>query len=133
MFINYIRPTRMCLNKDCTGIFNSQLLWGVTAHFVAPAQFVVDDKTCSLNSTFCHPLHTLSPQGDKMCSCSRHILSPERERERIHHVIKSDFMIPSKKHENQTPRSATNEPTAVPQLTYYAHIVTMLPEESTHV
>ena len=35
----------------------------VTAPFVAPAQFVVDDKMCSLNGTFCRPLHTLSPQG----------------------------------------------------------------------
>ena len=88
----------------------------VTAHFVAPAQFVTGDKMCTPNGTFCRPLHTLSPEGDKMCSRSRHILSPLRERERIHHVIKSDFTIPSKKHVNQCPRSAINEPTAVTML-----------------
>ena len=51
----------------------------VTAHFVAPAQFVADDKMCTLNGTFCRTLHTLSPESDKMCSCSPHILSPLRE------------------------------------------------------
>ena len=62
----------------------------LTAHFVAPAQFVIGDKTCTPNGTFCHPLHTLSPEGDKMCSRSRHILSPSTERERDYHVIKSE-------------------------------------------
>ena len=46
------------------------------AHFVAPAQFVADDKMCAFNGTFCPTLHTLSPQSDNMCSRSQHILSP---------------------------------------------------------
>ena len=50
----------------------------VMAHFVAPAQFVAGDKMCTLNGTFCRTLHTLSPENDKMCSRSRHILSPLR-------------------------------------------------------
>ena len=99
----------------------------VTAHFVAPAQFVVDDKMCSLNGTFCRLLHKLSPQGDKMCSCSRHFCRQrEREREFIM-LLKVISLSPQNKHVNQTLRSATNEPTAVPHLTYCAHIVTMLP------
>ena len=54
----------------------------VTAHFVASAQFVVGDKMCTLNGTFCRTLHTLSPENDKMCNGSRHILSPLKERHR---------------------------------------------------
>ena len=51
----------------------------VTAHFVAPAQFVAGNKMCTFNGTLCRTLHTLSPQRDNMCSRSRHILSPLRE------------------------------------------------------
>ena len=51
----------------------------VKAHFVVPAQFVAEDKMCTFNGTFCRTLHTLSPQNDKMCIRSRHILSPLRE------------------------------------------------------
>ena len=54
----------------------------VTAHFVAPAQFVAGDKMCTLNGTFCSTLHTLSPENDNMCSRSRHILSPLKEHQR---------------------------------------------------
>ena len=34
---------------------------------------------CTFNGTVCRTLHTLSPQNDKMCISSRHILSPLRE------------------------------------------------------
>ena len=54
----------------------------VTAHFVVPAQFVTCDKMCTLNGTFCHTVHTLSPENDKMCSLSQHILSPLREHQK---------------------------------------------------
>ena len=60
----------------------STIYTGVKAHFVAPAQFVPGDKMCILNSTFCRTLHTLSPENDKMCSRSRHILSPLREHQK---------------------------------------------------
>ena len=59
----------------------------VTAHFVAPAQFVASDKMCTLNSTFCRTLHKLSPEDDKMCSRSRHILSPrESARQTVRNI-----------------------------------------------
>ena len=51
----------------------------VTAHFVAPAQFVAGDKMFTLSGTFCRTLHMLSPEDDNMCSRSRHILSPLRK------------------------------------------------------
>ena len=58
------------------------LIGTVTAHFVAPAQFVAGDNMCTLNGTFCRTLHTLSPENDKMCNRSRHILSPLTEHQR---------------------------------------------------
>ena len=77
--------------KNQSRIFNPRIIlvpnmykmsiWnrGVTAHFVAPAQFVAGDKMCTFNGTFCRTLYTLSPQSDNICSRSRHILSPLRE------------------------------------------------------